>query len=320
MKKLVVFIILFIIILASFMVYMTLSGRDIKLLNGKNNYNLRYHFVIIAQQKNDIFCSKAEEGARFAAKDLQVAIQYIGPEHVGVQQEIDFLELAIASRVDGIITHVSDEDKLTSVINKAVESGIPVITMDTDAPESKRISYVGTNNYAAGEKAANVLLEVMPENAVIGVLAGNYESNQQNMRIQGFVDKLAGRKVEIKKIIHLSDLDVMEAMDKTQLLLNSGYDINILFCTNPVNTIGAARGVVDLNRVGNVKIIGFDDLPEIRRLVEKEVISAVIVQDPYLMGKLAVQNMYNYKEGKQISVLINTDVRVASRQNINSFE
>ena len=140
------------------------------------------------------------------------------------------------------------------------------------------------------------------------------------MMIQGFIDKLAEQKVEIKKIIDVYNSDAMEAMDKTQLLINSDPDVNVLFCTNSVYTIGAARAIVDLNLVGKIKIIGFGDHPEIRRLVEKKVISTIVVQDPYLMGKLAVQNMNDYKNGKQISEFINTGVKVVSWENINTIE
>ena len=321
MKKLVALIIIFIIILAVTAVYLTFAGREINTANVEEDYdNFRYHFVIITQQKNDVFWNKVEEGARSAAKDLKVAIQCIGSEHVDARQEIDFLELAIASRVDGIITHVSEEDKFVPVINKAVERDIPVITIDTDAPKSKRISYVGANNYAVGEKAANELLKEIPENTVVGIISENHKSSQQNMMIQGFVDKLAEEEVEIKKIIDVYYSDVMEVVDKTQLLINSDPDINILYCTSSVSTIGAARAVVDLNLVGKIKIIGFGDHPEIRRLVEKEVISAVVVQEPYLMGKLAVENMNNYKNGRHISEFINTGVKVVSRQNIDTFK
>jgi len=321
MKKLVVFIIIFIIILAVCAVYLAFTGREINLANEEINYDkYKYHFVIITQQKNDVFWNKVEEGARSAAKDLEVAIQCISSEHVDIQHEIDFLEMAIASRVDGIITHVPEEDKLSPIIDKAVERDIPVITIDTDAPKSKRISYVGANNYASGEKAAQELLKEMPENAVIAIIAENYKSSRQNMMIQGFIDKLAEQKVEIKKIIDVYNSDAMEAMDKTQLLINSDPDVNVLFCTNSVYTIGAARAIVDLNLVGKIKIIGFGDHPEIRRLVEKKVISTIVVQDPYLMGKLAVQNMNDYKNGKQISEFINTGVKVVSWENINTIE
>ncbi len=317
MKKLVISIIVFIIILIVFAVYITLTGREISVADDSSDYdNFKYHFVIITQQYDDTFWSQVEEGARSAAKNINVAIQCIKSEHTEVSHEIELLELAIASRVDGIITHVLEEDKFVTVIDKAVERGIPVITIDTDAPKSKRISYVGVNNYAVGEKAANELLKEIPEEPVIGIIVDNHKSNRQNIMIQGFVDRLAEKEIEVKKVIDIYNSDAMEAMDKTQLLMSSDPSINILFCTNSVSTLGAARAIVDLNLVGKVKIIGFGDHPEIRRFVEKGVISTIIVRDPYLMGKLAVENLNDYKNGKTISEFINTDVKVITRDNI----
>jgi len=317
MKKLVISIIIFITILIAFAVYLTLTGREISVIEDRSDYdNFEYHFVIITQQYDDTFWSEVEEGARSAAKNLNVAIQCIKSENTNVLQEIELLELAIASRVDGIITYALEEDKFVSVINKAVERDIPVITIDTDVPKSKRISYVGVNNYAVGEKAANELLKEIPENPVIGIVADNHKSNRQNIMIQGFVDELSENKIEVKKVIDIYNSDAMEAMDKTQLLINSDPKINILFCTNSVSTIGAARAIVDLNLVGEVKIIGFGDHPEIRRFVEKGVVSTIIVRDPYLMGKLAVENLNDYKKGKPISEFINTDVKIITRENI----
>ena len=91
-----------------------------------------YHFVVIAQNTDDPFWQSVKKGAFEAAKEFGAAVEFNGPRFTNIEEELRYLDIAIASRVDGIATHVLSEGIFTPVIDKAVDMNIPVITIEED--------------------------------------------------------------------------------------------------------------------------------------------------------------------------------------------
>lgn len=320
MKKLLFFVFLFITLFISFIIFLSLPEHAWE-EKDKNVGSLDYvyHFVVNAQLKNDIYWEQLGEGAKEAAKSRNIIIQYVGNECIDFDSEIKFLEMAIASRIDGIITRGLDDDRFNAVLNKAAEKEIPVITVGVDAPNSKRVAYVGTSNYDAGLLAARRVFNMLPDGGKIAIITGGYELLQNNTWVNGFVKGLDNnRKFEVKTTL-VSNMSILESMDKAQSILKSYPEINIFYCTDSIDTVGVARAVVDLNKVNSVKIIGFGNSPEILRYVEKGVVNATVAQRPSVIGKLAVENLYKYKKGERIPKFIDTGMDVITYDNVKLF-
>ncbi|MEC2346439.1 substrate-binding domain-containing protein, partial [Paenibacillus barengoltzii] len=118
----------------------------------------RYHIVLIEQERYHPYWEMVEKGAAEAAEKYGIDIEFTGPVRNNMEEQLNLLEKAIAARVDAIIVQGLNEERFTPVINKAVRRGIPVVTIDTDAPNSQRLTYVGTDNLAAGERLGRLVV------------------------------------------------------------------------------------------------------------------------------------------------------------------
>lgn len=114
----------------------------------KDRTDYQYHVAIISENPTDSFWKKIYQGAKDAGKGDQILIENFGETLSGEYSTEELMEMAIAARVDGIIVQVSDEEAVSAQIDKAEEQNIPVITIRSDAPGSKRVSFVSGNDYA----------------------------------------------------------------------------------------------------------------------------------------------------------------------------
>ena len=154
--------------------------------NGENTY--RYTFVspLVSHE----YWIDVEEGIQAGAKEQGVDVAVLGDTKVDVDAMVKYIDTAIASKVDGIITMALSPAAIGPAIDRAVDAGIPVVLVDTDAPESKRAAYVGTSNYDAGYEAGKAMIEATGGKAKIGIIRGTIGQETDNDRIKGFEDAI----------------------------------------------------------------------------------------------------------------------------------
>ncbi len=161
-----------------------------------------YRLALIPKNKGNSFFDEVRDGCVGGAKELsqkreeyEVICEYLVPQSlkeddIATQKQIDILEDIISSRShDGVAISVNDDEKLTPYLNKVIESGIPLITFDSDASRSKRHFYVGTNNTAFGDQLAKVLLQLKPGGGKFGIVSSFPAANLQE-RVNGFKSRM----------------------------------------------------------------------------------------------------------------------------------
>ena len=120
---------------------------------------------------------------------------YVGPKHEDPLAQADVIDAIINGtygKIDGVSISVSDVSVITPAIGRAVEAGIPVITFDSDAQESKREAYIGTDNYAFGIELGKLLDQLAPTGGTYGILAASAPNVVQ--RVEGVRERLADTK------------------------------------------------------------------------------------------------------------------------------
>jgi len=147
--------------------------------------------MVAKSASNPVFLS-AKAGAEAAAKDLSdkyskidVNIDWRTPKVDNAQEQASRIHNAVSDGTDAIIVSCSDDSILTAAINKAVESGVPVMTFDSDAPNSKRFAFFGPNDVEIGENVLSELVAVMGETGQIAILGGDKNAPNLQMRVQG---------------------------------------------------------------------------------------------------------------------------------------
>lgn len=275
--------------------------------------------VLISHVYSNPYWKQVRLGAEKAAKERGVIIDFQGPESASVEEGIRLIKMAYAAKVSGIIAYVQDETRYNDVINMVVEGGIPLVTVDSDAENSKRIAYVGTDNVEAGRVGAREVIRQVGTEGKVAIIMGGKGVKNQIERVEGFKRYIDENSNIAIVAIESSDSYLLEAELAARKILNQHPDVKALFCTSALDGLGAAKAVKSLGLVGKLKIICFDDLPETLENIEEGVITSTVVQQPYVMGYKSVNIIMNNIEGKTTKGLFITDVLVVNKENLDEF-
>ncbi|MES0857190.1 sugar-binding protein [Geobacillus sp. G4] len=275
-----------------------------------------YHFVLVPEELDNDYWRLVEKGAKAAAKELGVDLEYIGPRQANIDEHLRILKKAAAAKVDGIITQGLTEAEFVPVINEITDKNIPVVTIDTDAPTSRRVAYVGTDNYYAGFLAGRALAEDTKGKATVAIITGSLTAAHQQLRVRGFEDAVRQEKGIRIVAIEESHITRVQAAEKAYTILKKHPDVNAFYGTSALDAIGVAKVVEQFHREQKTYIIGFDTLPETIRYLQKGTIAATVVQEPYEMGYKAVKMMAEIVAGRDVPVVTNTETKVIRKKDL----
>ncbi|QHE51752.1 sugar-binding protein [Pontibacillus sp. HMF3514] len=279
-----------------------------------------FHFVLIPQETDNDYWRLVEKGAREAEEALGVSVEYNGPKKTSVSEHIEWIEKAVAAKVDGIITQGLDEKTFAPVINQAIDKGIPVITIDTDAASSERSAYVGTDNYQAGFLAGQALIKDTGGEANVGIITGSFEARNMQLRVQGFRDAVKNAPGVKILDVKASNITRIQAAEKADEMLSTYSDMDAFFGTSALDSYGIASTVQQRGRTNGVYIIAFDTLPETIELIRNGIIDATVVQKPYKMGYESVRLLTQIGNGKTVEPIHHTGTDILRRDDLTRKE
>lgn len=229
-------------------------------------------------------------GCETAGKELGVRTEYVGPAEYDIDGMIAAFETAIAKQPNGIAV-IGFEDTLGPVIDKAIEAGIPVITVDGDVNNCERICFVGTGNYNAGFTGGEYLAEAIGGKGKVALMTKPGQDNLEQ-RIQGYQDALAAYpEIEIVQIADTQS-DSVVAASAAATLLQKYPDLAGIACVEAAGGTGAYTAVKEAGKAGEVKIIAMDRDADVLTAIEEGIITASVAQQSALMSYMAMQTLY----------------------------
>jgi len=229
-------------------------------------------------------------GLERAGADFGVKTEYKGPPDWNMQAMIQAIELAVARKPAGIMV-VGFEESLNDAVNKAVDAGIPVVTLDSDLPNSKRIAFVGTGNYDAGYKGGLKLAELIGGKGKVAILTKVGQDNLEK-RVQGYRDALATFPgVELVRVADTKS-DVVLSAQAASSVLTAVPDIAGFGCVEAAGPAGAATAVKEAGLVGKVKIVAMDRDNDVLNYIKEGIIDATVVQQTALMPYYGLMILY----------------------------
>ncbi|KAA3658749.1 MAG: sugar ABC transporter substrate-binding protein [Calditrichaeota bacterium] len=251
--------------------------------------------MVAKSSANPVFRS-AQIGAEAAAKALtekysalEVKINWRTPVKENANLQAERIRNAVEDGTDAILVSCSDTDTLTHVINDAVNRGTPVMTFDSDAPDSKRFAFYGVNDVELGENLMNEIAKLIGAKGQIAILGGNALAPNLQKRIQGIKNRAANYPdIEIVTIAH-HDETVEEAV-ATVLSVNSKF---------PELKGWAMVGgwaffdemLLDKLTPGDLKIVAVDALPVQLPYIEMGIVQAFLGQPTFKWGKVSVESI-----------------------------
>jgi ribose transport system substrate-binding protein len=240
-------------------------------------------FYLIATNVNLPYWQTAAAGFKQAAAQYKVTAKVVGPDTYDPKAELTELQNAVAAKPSGILISVADASMLQSEIDAAVNAGIPVITMDSDAAGSRRLYFIGTNNLEAGRLGGKRVIEKLggKGNVVFFTLGGQPNTDE---RLKGFKDVFAARPdIKVVDVVDIKG-DARNAFDKTQedLALTGPKKIDAFICLEA----SSGKTVADaIKRAGGGReLVAFDVDQDTLDAIKAGTIDATIAQKPYTMG------------------------------------
>jgi periplasmic binding protein/lacI transcriptional regulator len=284
--------------------------------------NKSNNIAIITKGSDSTFWNDMKNGALSAATEYNVNVTFEGPENEeDYNAQNKMIENAVSNNVGVIILSAIDFEKNADAVQKAINSGIKVITVDSDVDVNGKELFVGTNNIEAGKKAAKQAVDLCKEQKSINIGIVNYGANTENGkgRLKGFTDYI--NKIDNAKIVDTVNVESNKesATAGAKKLLKKHKQINVLIGFNEWATIGVAYAIKELNLNNKVFGIGFDSNVNCVNMLESGEIDTLIVQNPFSMGYTSVSKASEILSGKKSQTnTIETDTYVVTRKNMFS--
>ncbi len=256
-------------------------------------------------------------GADTAAREFNVIVDFNGPgNEQDVEGQIKLVEQALSENVDALILAASDYEGLVEVTEKALGKRIPVIIVDSEVATGEIDSYIATDNIDAGKKAGKAVIEVAGERCNVAIINFVKGSRNAEQREEGLLETLSAYP-EIQVIAkEYCSSDKNLAFGLANEILTENHD-NLVFVTfNDVASEGVADAVAQRNLAGQVKIIAFDNTPREIDYLEKGVIQALIIQNPFSMGYLSVKYAVEALNGNSVPEYYNTGSYLITSENM----
>lgn len=278
------------------------------------------YIAVISKGFQHEFWQTVKLGSDTAAEELGVKSTFEGPANESmIAEQIDMVENAITKKATAILLAALDTEALIPVVEKAKSKGIPVVMFDSNVNSDIPLSFVATDNKAAGGVAAEELGKQLGGKGVVGIVAHNAGTSTAQQRRDGFIEKMKEMYPDIKLLEPVySDGDHQRAMDKATDMMQSNPNLAAIYATNEGSAIGVATAVDAKGKGGKVKVVGFDSSEAEIAFLKSGVVQGFVVQNPFNMGYLGVKALYDVLEGKTIDNRIDTGATYVTLENLES--
>jgi len=246
------------------------------------------------------FWKIAEAGSRKAEKEFGVEVLFRIPASGTTEEQQRIVQDLVTTGVSGIAISPKDPSNQTEMLNEAA-AACNLITQDSDAPESNRLCYIGTNNYDAGRQAGQLVKECLPGGGKIMVCVGSMDAQNAQDRYKGVKDELGDGAWEIVDV-RTDETDRVKAVSNVQDALVTYDDLACFVGLWSYNGPCILSGVSSSGKLGQIKIVCFDEEDETLQGVKDGQIYGTVVQQPFEFGYQSVKVLTELAKGDQSSI------------------
>lgn len=278
--------------------------------------------LILLTNASADFWTIARRGIEKAQKELpQYKMDMVLPSDFSAAGQRSVLDTLVARGVAGISISVVDAAHSTEELNSVAAKTV-LFTTDSDAPQSKRMAYIGTDNFAAGEQAGGEIKKALPNGGKIMLFVGSLDSDNAKQRVDGIKKAIAGTKVEVIDV-RTDETDQAKARRNVEDTLTKYPNIDMLVGLYSYNTPQIYNAVMDSGKSGKVKIIGFDEGQLTLKGISEGVIISTVVQQPFEFGYQSMIDLDKVLKGDKSFLpadgKIIVPTRVIDKSNVAEF-
>ena len=268
------------------------------------------------------FWKAAEAGVKKAQGELpNYTLVFKYPEQSSAAIQTRIMDDLVAAGVAGIMVSAVDPKTMGDALNR-VGGQVALFTTDSDAPNSKRIVYIGSSNVDAGKQAGQLMLKAMPNGGKCMGFVGLPGADNARERIEGVKETIKGSKIELVDV-RADDIDQTRAKRNVEDTITARPEINCMVGFYSYNTPRIYEALKEAGKIGKVTIIGFDEDAITLGGVKEGTIAGTVVQQPYEWGYQGMKDMAKYLEGDKSFIpankLIIVPTKIIDKGNVDAF-
>jgi ribose transport system substrate-binding protein len=254
-----------------------------------------------------------------------VTCLFTGPTQADEAQQAQVVRDLVTKGVAGIAIAPNNPESIASAIAAAQAKGIPVITFDSDAPKSKRTTFVGTNNEQGGLEGGKAFKAALPKGGTYAIITGGLAADNLNARIKGFKTAIGSGFTEVAGSPFPCDDDSNKAIQLIQDVLTKNPNLSGIFYSGgwPMFAPEAYTRALQTRQAdiksGKFVVVSFDTLTSQLKLLKAGLASTLIGQRPYKMGTQSVDLLAKLAQKQSVPPIIDTGVDVVNSKNVDTF-
>lgn len=279
----------------------------------------KHTVTLVSKSTQTEFWKSVFAGAEAAATEYNLTLRICGPdteEDYAAQNAM--VAQAAADGAEAIVFSAIDHENNAAAIDEAAAAGVKIVTIDSGVDSKSVSTYIGTDNYAAGQQAAQAALNSGYDRLYVGLVNYDISSANGQEREQGVRDTLAQQAhVTIADTINVLAA-ASAAQSGTAAMLRAHPEINVIIAFNEPTSVGAARAVQDLHLSDRTWLVGFDSNVETVDGLQTGAVDSLIVQNPYAMGYLGVESAYKLlsAQGGALEATVDTFTLIVDLENL----
>jgi ribose transport system substrate-binding protein len=266
---------------------------------------------VVPKATSHLFFVSIHAGVDAAAKEFGVDIVWNGPrEETEYSRQIEIVDSMIARHVDGLAISATDHAALVKPVERVMEAGIPVTVFDSGLDLTGYVTFVATDNYAAGQTAARRLAELVHGKGKVAELMHKPGGMSTVDRERGFEEVMAKEFPAIQIVARQYGMaDRAKSRDAAEDILTAHPGLDGMFASAEANSIGAVQAIQTRGLARKIKLVTFDSSDMHIKALEDGIIDVMLVQDPYRIGYEAVRSLVMKLNGQTPAHEIDLKVR-----------
>jgi ribose transport system substrate-binding protein len=282
-------------------------------------------FALVPKLVGAPFYAEVEKGCLEEAKKAGVQCLFTGSTQADEAEQSRVIRDLITKKVDGLAIAPNNAESIAPVIAAAQAKGIPVITFDSDAPKSKRTTFVGTNNIQGGAEGGKVFKAALANGGKYAIVTGGLAAANLNERIKGFRSALDKSFVEVPGSPFPCDDDANRGIQVIQDILVKNPDLSGIFISGgwPMYA-GEAFSRALQSRLPDLKsgkfvLVSYDTVDSQLKLLKAGYATALVGQRPYAMGTQSIEVLKKLAAKAEVPAVVDTGVDIVDSKNIDQF-
>lgn len=250
--------------------------------------------LIVKTRNNPFFGPMVEEFSRTATELGVTPDVQAPPQEMDKEKQFALVQAEVSKGVKAICIAPADSKGIVPALKAAQDAGVLVINLDNrvDKPtaEAQHLAlagYVGADNEAGGKLAGEAMVAALGAKGSVAIVEGIRGADNAESRKRGFETAVQGKLTVAAR--ESADWETEKAYQKTQGILAAHPDVTGIFCANDMMAIGTMKAIAEAGKKGKVTVVGYDNIPQVRRSLASGELLATIEQHPDLMGKYGLR-------------------------------